>query len=161
LRSTEHQHLHSIYTYNGNMWKNHYFHNSISMPLANFCLKLRIILFALRIIGIKRWNPSNACQKYSLDLCHFKTSKMSLFWCVWFLILIVNSQISLCFSWNYYHCVIFIYTLSLIGYKHAYKLPERARWQYICIRRYNKKWPTRLVSHFFVLPTLWRHIVYL
>jgi hypothetical protein len=55
-------------------------HNSISMLLVNFCLKLRIISFALRIIGIKWWNPSNACQKCTIDICHIQTSKMSSFW---------------------------------------------------------------------------------
>jgi hypothetical protein len=38
---------------------------------------LRIISFPLRI---KWWNPSNACQKCTIDICHIQTSKMTLFW---------------------------------------------------------------------------------
>jgi hypothetical protein len=61
------------------MWKNHYFHNSIlnAIYFLTGGQKLRISSFPLRI---KWWNPSNACQKCTIDICHIQTSKMTLFW---------------------------------------------------------------------------------
>jgi hypothetical protein len=79
-----HQHLqyNSIYTYNGNMWKNHYFHSFIivfSMPLVNNFLVKNCESFRLHCVLNDETLQMLAKNTLSTFVI-FRLVKLTLFW---------------------------------------------------------------------------------